>query len=212
MSPEVELSGHSVVAPPDGRPRPGLRERKKVKTRLAIQSHALRLFREHGYDATTVEEIIGVAEVSESTFYRYFPTKADVVLSDDLDPLFVAAISTQPAHLTALQAIRSAFGSVMAGLSTDQKVANRERLDLVFSVPELRAAILDQLADGIDLIAQAVADRTGRAVDDPVVRSLAGAVTGVGIAVMLAMAADPTADLAALLDESFAHLENGFTL
>ena len=42
---------------------PGLRERKKAKTRATIQENALRLFREQGYDATTVEQIAEAAEV-----------------------------------------------------------------------------------------------------------------------------------------------------
>jgi len=45
-------------------PPAGLRERKKAKTRAAIQEHALRLFRERGYAATTVEQIAEAAEVS----------------------------------------------------------------------------------------------------------------------------------------------------
>jgi len=58
----------------------------RSQDRSAIQTLALRLFREQGYDATTVQQIIEEADVSESTFFRYFPTKADVVLFDDFDP------------------------------------------------------------------------------------------------------------------------------
>ena len=66
----------------DGQPADGLRERKKAKTRAAIQQHALRLFQVKGYTATTVEEIAEAAEVSPSTFFRYFPTKEDIILYD----------------------------------------------------------------------------------------------------------------------------------
>jgi len=79
--------------------RPSLRERKKAQTRAAIQTHALRLFREQGYDATTIEQIIEAADVSETTFFRYFPTKEDVVVQDDFDPLMVGAYQTQPPDL-----------------------------------------------------------------------------------------------------------------
>src|SRR5207237_10604602 len=61
----------------------GLRERKKVRTRGAIQHHALRLFREQGYEETTVSQIAEAAEVSESTFFRYFASKEATVLEDD---------------------------------------------------------------------------------------------------------------------------------
>src|SRR5450432_790363 len=88
-----------------GRPA-GLRERKKARTRAAIREHALRLFREQGYPATTVEQIAAAAEVSPATFFRYFPTKEDVVLQDDFDIVTLAALEAQPAGLSPIAAFR----------------------------------------------------------------------------------------------------------
>ena len=65
----------------------GLRERKKQKTRESIQRTALRLFERQGYEETTIEQIAAAAEISESTFFNYFPTKEDVVLYDAYDPV-----------------------------------------------------------------------------------------------------------------------------
>src|SRR5207249_11115573 len=93
---------------------PGLRERKKRKTRWAIQEHALRLFAQQGYDATTVEQIAAAADVSPSTFFRYFPTKEDVVIEDEYDALIVAAMAAAPADLKPLPAIRHGMRTVYA--------------------------------------------------------------------------------------------------
>src|ERR1017187_10508327 len=121
----------------------GLRERKKAKTRGEIQAHALRLFREQGYDATTVQQIIEEAEVSESTFFRYFPTKAEVVLSDDFDPLITEAFRRQPPELSPVQALRAAFKSAFDELSAQEESEQQERMRISLSVPELRAGMLD---------------------------------------------------------------------
>ena len=93
----------------------GLRERKKARTRAAIREHALRLFREQGYHATTVEQIAEAAEVSPSTFFRYFPTKEDVVLQDDFDILGIAAFEAQPAELSPIAAFRAAADAGLRG-------------------------------------------------------------------------------------------------
>ena len=67
-------------------PKLGLRERKKRRTRETIVAVATGLFVEQGYEATTTAQIAEAAEVSSSTFFKYFPTKADVdTLCDFVD-------------------------------------------------------------------------------------------------------------------------------
>ena len=87
----------------------GLRERKKIKTRQAIRREAFRLIDENGYATTTVEQIAEAAEVSPSTFFRYFPSKESLLLADDLDPLILAAFEAQPPDLSPTQAFRRAY-------------------------------------------------------------------------------------------------------
>jgi hypothetical protein len=91
----------------------GLRERKKARTRTAIQRHALRLFGEQGYQATTVEQVAAAAEVSMSTVFRYFPTKEDLLVLDGYHSLATSvaeAFRRQPADLGPVGALRGALG------------------------------------------------------------------------------------------------------
>jgi MFS transporter, DHA2 family, multidrug resistance protein len=192
--------------------RPGLRERKKARTRATIQACALRLFREQGYDATTIEQIIDAADVSETTFFRYFPAKEDVVLDDDYDPLLIEAFQAQPPEIPPAQALRAAFAATFAGLTARQQAEQNERIALVLTVPRLRAAMLDQISQAMQLLARAMAERAGRRPDDFTARTVAGAVVGAAIAVSAALTDNPDADLPALIDQAIAHLEPGLTL
>jgi len=201
----------TLSAPVDRQPL-GLRERKKARTRAEIQGHALRLFHQQGYDATTVAQIIEEAEVSESTFFRYFPTKADVVLFDRMDALIVETFRHQPHELGEIHALRVALHLAFSRLTTQEAADQRERMGLIFSVRELRATLLEHLVSTMELLRQVLAERTGRQPDDLALRTLAGAVMGVTMAVMVALGDDPTANVAGLLDEAMGHLEAGLDL
>jgi AcrR family transcriptional regulator len=196
----------------DDRPTVGLRERKKAKTKAAIQQHALRLFAEQGYHATTVEQIAEAAEVSPSTFFRYFPTKEDVVLYDVLDPPALAAFRAQPAELSPIQALRGAMRQVFADLPAEEVEAQRQRDRLIRSVPELRAAMMDEFARNLDMLAELVAERVGRRADELAVRTLAGAVIGVAIAIWYTATDQTLIDAMALMDAGLAQLEAGLRL
>jgi AcrR family transcriptional regulator len=161
--------------------RPGLRERKKAKTRAAIREHAFRLFREQGYDATTVEQIAEAAEVSHTTFFRYFPTKEDVVLQDDMELLWIDALRAQPPDIPPVEALRASLHDAFASLSADDLAKIRETTDFALSVPAVRARMLDELARTIQVMAAAIAERAGRDPDDFEVRTLAGAALGVAL-------------------------------
>ena len=174
--------------------------------------HALRLFCEIGYNATTVEQIAEAAEISPSTFFRYFSTKEDVVITDNYDPLLIAAFEEQPPDLSPLQAVRNAIISGMTDMSSDELETMRERNQLIMSVPELRAATLNNLTQTMQLFSKMVAERVGRKEDDLAVRTFAGAIVGVNISVMLYYAENPDADFAKLMDEALEKLGDGLPL
>jgi AcrR family transcriptional regulator len=191
--------------------RPGLRERKKAKTRASIQAHALRLFAEQGYHATTVEQIADAAEVSPSTFFRYFPTKEDVVLYDQFDPRLIEAFLAQPAELAPVTAVRRAMRQVFEQAPSEETEREFQRHELARSVPELRARMLDGFVSGLELFSDAVAERTGRPTEDVAVRTLAGAIIGTGLVAMLTGEGRPE-EFFERFDAHLAQLEAGLDL
>jgi AcrR family transcriptional regulator len=204
--PEPSDSGQRAV---------GLRERKKAKTRLAIQRHALRLFKEQGYAATTVDQIAEAAEVSPSTFFRYFPSKEDVVVYDDYDPALIASFRAQPAELSPISALRRSIVDVFDSMPEEHVELENLRGRLLVQVPELRARMLMQIADSIAMLAGEIAARTGRDPGDFAVRSFTGAVVGVMMSVVLRAADDPESDYGgyvSLIDSALEYLERGLPL
>jgi AcrR family transcriptional regulator len=87
---------------------PGLRERKKRRTREQIVEAAFGLFAERGFQATTVADIAAAADIAPRTFFAYFPSKEAVVFFD-FDALFASLKSTiegRPEGETAIDALR----------------------------------------------------------------------------------------------------------
>ena len=194
----------------------GLRERKKARTRASIREHALRLFRENGYQRTTVQDIAEAAEVSPSTFFRYFPTKEDVVLQDDMDVRMIEALEQQPPELGPVAAVRAAARQMFASYTGADMDVLRETTALTLTVPEIRARALDEFARTIGTVADALAKRAGRPADDLAVRTAAGAIIGVIMAITMPWEGwsegGAFEDSFGQIDEALALLEAGLPL
>jgi AcrR family transcriptional regulator len=200
------------LSSPGEKPVLGLRERKKAQTRASVQTIALELFTAQGYDSTTVEQIITRAEISESTFFRYFPTKEDLVIADEFDPMLIESFKSQPPEVGVLEALRLSMRAIFGDLTAEERAEQNERIELVLSVPALRAAAIAQFSDMMTMFSTAIAERIGRSPDDFQIRVISGAIVGAAMAMMSAILDDPTADPIALMDAAMAQLEAGLDL
>jgi AcrR family transcriptional regulator len=147
----------------------GLRSLKKARSRVAIEDAALALFDEQGYDATTVEQVAAMAEVSPTTVFRYFPTKADLLLSDHGQhlPALAEAIVNRPADESDLVAIRRGLIQVWVQAIDPERTAHRARI--VATSPTLQGLSFQLGSKWLGAIAGALARRRG--LDQPDDRS-----------------------------------------
>ena len=189
-----------------------LRERKKARTRADLQRHALRLFAEHGYDATTVDDIAAAAEVSRSTFFRYFATKEDVVMFDDVDPLFEETFASLPAGTPMLTALAETLRRTFAGLEEEKRAHEELRMSLARAIPEVAAALRSRGAWGVEETARAVATALGRDAGEPDVVVLAGVAFGARLSAQALVAQDPTRRYIDTLVEILDRLQEGVPL
>jgi AcrR family transcriptional regulator len=88
--------------------QPGLRERKKQRTRETIARAAHELFAERGYHATTLPDIAEAADVSTRTIFAYFPSKEDILFSDFplMRDALAQALAERPEGEDALETVR----------------------------------------------------------------------------------------------------------
>ncbi|WP_433218485.1 TetR family transcriptional regulator [Microtetraspora malaysiensis] len=149
----------------------GLRERKKQKTRIALIDAALDLFLTHGYDITTVDQIAAAVDVSPRTFFRYFASKEEVVLTpcQDGQEIFESELAARPADESPYQAVTGAMRTALATMR-DGDPATVDRLvkvgRLMEETPSLIAGQMCLIAQGERRLTEEVARRRGTGVDD----------------------------------------------
>lgn len=144
----------------------GLRSRKKLRTRHAIQDAALELFVVQGYDATTVEQIAASAEVSPTTFFRYFGSKSELVKGDQGGrlPALQVAIRERPDHEDDLEVLRAAIQQEW--ISSIDPERTLRMASVIAESPDLRGVSFEIGYQWRAAISEALAQRHGLAVPD----------------------------------------------
>lgn len=161
---------------------PSLRERKKARTRETIRREAFRLFDERGYAETTVEHIAQAADISASTFFRYFPSKESVLLADDLSQVMLESLASQNLEMTPIAAFRQAVHDAYERMSADEWDTEKTRQRLIYSLPELQPALREEFNTLVQGVSEAMGRRLHRAPHELEIRTFAGAVVGAVVA------------------------------
>jgi AcrR family transcriptional regulator len=186
------------------------RERKRTRTRRLIQAEALRLFADNGYAGTTVEEIADAAAISPRTFFRYFPSKEDVVLWDEYDTLSLDLLDARPPDEPLAETLRAVIREMLDGLYRRDPERLLARVRLQFSVPELRARLLDTQIHGVEELTPLLRRRGGAAVDELQVRVIGSALlAAVVVALDRWQIDDGELDLLTLVDQATDALVKG---
>lgn len=156
---------------PDALP---LRERKKLRTRAALVEAALRLFGEKGFDATTLDEVVGAVEVSKRTFFRTFTSKEDVALAPEKElwAAYLVHLRSRPLRGTALAVYQDALFVALAGMEPGWEprfVASRR---IAEENQALTAHSLEHCAGVTRAVLDTLALRLGPDAPDPVTLAL----------------------------------------
>ncbi len=187
------------------------RGRPPSTSRALVGEVALRLFRERGFEQTTVDDIAAALGIGRRTLFRYFPSKNDIVWGEFdgvLDRLRAELAARDPAA-PMMDTLREA---VVASNTypTELLPELRTRITLIMRVPVLQAHSMLRYAAWRRVVAQFAADRVGGAVDDLLPRTLGYAALAASTAAFGYWVDTPQADLLALLDRCYRMLAAGF--
>lgn len=140
-----------------------LRDRKKERTKLALQTAAVKLFNEKGYAATSVDDIAAAADVSRRTFFRYFGSKEGVLFSeaDESGERVRAALLRQPRHKSPLEAFGDAVVELSEEVEEEDQILAQQRV--LTSSFELRSRAAEISRVWRRRLAETLAEREGRA-------------------------------------------------
>ncbi|MER6944453.1 TetR/AcrR family transcriptional regulator [Nonomuraea sp. NPDC000554] len=161
------------------------RERKKRQTKELLVKTAFQLFKQQGYEQTTVAQISAEADVATKTFFNYFPSKEDVVFADGerYYNATLEAIEERAPNERVPDLLAKTYERVIARYLAEGPVTgDREMVDvyvqLIATVPAIQAKALHVMFD----LQRKIADAFVKAFPDeldPVVASAAvGALMG----------------------------------
>jgi len=197
------ISSREMSADLVGRDR---RARKRNATHEAIERAAWRLFAEHGYAPTTIDQICQVADVAPRTFFRYFPSKEAILFGDPraLEDGFRAALLARPDDEAPLLAIRNALLALatIVASNREQHLLRRRILDDHRGPPieDRFGAMTEKSA----MLREVIAERIGADVDGSATRLLAGlAMTLMDVAYARWIAGGATGDVAEIVADTF---------
>lgn len=160
-------------------PQPaGLRERKRADTHARIQSEAMRLFLERGFEATPLDDIAEAAGVSRRTLFHYFGSKEEIVFSTKAEfPNWVVdAIGRRPADEPLLDMVEHAFADLATRHQSPQA---RDLARLIRETPTLSAGDQAKYEKVERLLADALATHKGLPTGDVACRVTASAAIGI---------------------------------
>jgi AcrR family transcriptional regulator len=180
-----------VAVPPTATATPldNRRERKKQETRAALETAAMRLFLERGYEQTTVEDIAHAADVAVRTFFRYFSSKQHILFGDlahNITGRLAETLAARPVDEHPVDAVYAALHALRPTDPVEQRQVI-DRLRLLDQVPELTGTFLTVMHNLHLVIVTFVADRTGKSATADFYPQLVGGAAVAAIQVSLAV-------------------------